>query len=120
MGANQTPPRLVIDLERWLTGDAAKQAAIEYGAAPGDVYENFIENDSPAWRTVEIVPTVMVSILNLGSMSPLRHVGTGTVGTYRISLGQLAKNMSLGKPYNPFWITVSGGRITTIEEEYLA
>jgi hypothetical protein len=118
VGANQTPPRLVIDLERWLTGDAAQQAAIEYGVPPGDVYENFIENDSPAWRTVEIAPTATVSILGPGNVT--RQVGTGTVGIQPISLGKFAKMMSLGHFYNPFWITVSNGRISAIDEEYLA
>jgi hypothetical protein len=120
VGASQTPPRLVIDLERWLTGDPARKAEIEYGVPPENLYDNFIENESPAWRTLEIAPTATVSILALGSGAPFRHVGTGLVGTHRISLKRLARLETLGRVSNPYWITVSNGRITSIEEEYLA
>jgi hypothetical protein len=119
VGANQSPPRLVIDLETWLTGDAAHEAAIEYGVPPEDAfYDNFIENESPAWHTVVIAPTATVSIIDMDSPDPLLEVGTGLVGTERISLGRFATMMRLQRLYNPFWITVSDGRITSIEEEY--
>jgi hypothetical protein len=118
VGANQTPPRLVIDLAHWLTGDAAQQAEIEYGIPPEARYDNFIENESPAWHTIEISPAAAVSIINMDSAKPLREVGTGLVGTERISLGRFAKMMSLQRLYNPFWINVSNGQVTAIQEEY--
>jgi hypothetical protein len=119
VGANQTPPRLVIDLETWLTGDAAHEAALEYGASPEDAfYDTFVENESPAWHTVVISPAVAVSIIDMDSPDPLHEVGTGLVGTERISLGRFATMIRLQRLYNPFWITVSDGRITSIEEQY--
>jgi hypothetical protein len=118
VGANQSPPRLVIDLARWLTGDAAQQAEIEYGIPPEARYDNFIENESPAWHTIAIAPTVAVSIIDMDSPEPLREVGTGLVGTQRISLGRFSKMMDRNRLYNPFWIDVVGGRITSIQEEY--
>jgi hypothetical protein len=118
VGANQAPPRLVIDLQQWLTGDAAQRAEIEYGVPPDARYDNFIENESPAWHTVTIAPGAAISIINMDSAEPLRQVGTGLVGTERISLGRFAKMMSLHRLINPFWLDVSGGRVTAIQEEY--
>jgi len=118
VGADQAPPRLVIDLERWLTGEAAQAAEAEYGIPPDGRYDNFIENESPAWHTVEIDPNVAVSIIDPASSDPFQEYGTGLVGTSRISLGRFAKMMSLHRLYNPFWIDVSDGRIVAIHEEY--
>jgi hypothetical protein len=117
VGANQAPLRLVIDLEQWLTGDAAQQAEQEYGVPPEARYDNFIENDSPAWHTIEVASSVKVTIL--GTNGHFQQVGAGLVGTQPVSLGRLAKMFSLGRVYNPFWITVSGGKITEIQEEYM-
>ena len=117
VGANQAPPRLVIDLEQWLTGEAAQQAEAEYGVPPDARYDNFIENDSPAWHTVVISSTAKVTIL--GTNGHFQEVGTGLVGTTPVTLGRFAKMLSLGRVYNPFWINVSGGKITLIQEEYM-
>jgi hypothetical protein len=118
VGANQAPPRLVIDLERWLTGDAAHDAELEYGVPPEGLYDNFIENENPTWHTIVIAPTATVSIIDMDSPNPLQEVGTGLVGTDRISLGRFAKMMDLHRLYNPFWINVSNGRIASIQEQY--
>jgi hypothetical protein len=120
VGANQTPPRLVIDLEKWLTGDAAHEAESEYGVPPEGYYDNFIENESPTWHTIVIASTATVSIIDMNSADPLQEVGTGLVGTAPVSLGRFAKMMRLGRIYNPFWIDVSNGRVTSIQEEYTA
>jgi hypothetical protein len=117
VGASQAPLRLVIDLEQWLTGDAAQQAEEEYGVPADARYDNFIENDSPAWHTIEVASSVEVTIL--GTNGHFQQVGTGLVGTQPVSLGRFAKMFSLGRVYNPFWITVSGGKITQIQEEYM-
>lgn len=120
VGANQTPPRLVIDLEKWLTGDAANQYAASHGMETPVPNDNVIVNESPTWHTVVIAPTATVSIIDMDSPDPLQEVGTGLVGTERISLGRFATMMRLQRLYNPFWITVSDGRITSIQEEYTA
>ena len=118
VGADQTPPRLVIDLEQWLTDDAAQQAAIDHGY-PHAENGYFIEDDSPTWHTIEIASTATVSIVDLHSEGGTRQDGSGVVGTAPITLERLAHSLALGRAYNPFWISVSGGRITSIEEEYL-
>ncbi|HEV8563625.1 MAG TPA: hypothetical protein VGR41_01790, partial [Actinomycetota bacterium] len=100
VGANQSPPRLVVDLAQWLTGEAAHEAEIEYGVPPEGLYDNFIENESPAWHTVLIAPTATVSII--GPTGATEQVGTGTVGMDHISLERFAKMISLNRLYNPF------------------
>lgn len=116
VGANQSPPRLVVDLAQWLTGDAAHEAEIEYGVPPEGLYDNFIENESPAWHTVVIAPTATVSIIGPSGMT--EPMGTGTVGMDRITLERFAKMISLNRLYNPFWFDVSNGQVTAIQEEY--
>jgi hypothetical protein len=123
VGVAQEPPRLVIDLEKYLTGDAATRWEIAHGVPPNERYDNVIENISPAWHTIEIAPNARVSILALGSGSPFRHVGKGLVGTHRISLAEFGdtKGGEYGSSYqyvSPFWINVSNGRVTVIEEQY--
>ena len=83
-------------------------------------WRSFVENESPAWHTIEISPNATVSIIDMDSAQPLVEVGTGLVGTERISLGRFANMMRLHRLYNPFWIDVSDGRITSIAEEYTA
>jgi hypothetical protein len=116
VGANQSPPRLVIDLAQWLTGDAAHEAELEYGVPPEGLYDNFIENENPAWHTVVIAPTATVSII--GPSGYTEPLGTGTVGTDSISVDRFAKMVSLNRLYNPVWFDVSNGQITAIWEEY--
>jgi hypothetical protein len=123
VGVAQEPPRLVIDLEKYLTGDAATRWEIAHEVPPNERYDNVIENISPAWHTIEIAPNARVSILALGSGSPFRHVGKGLVGTHRISLAEFGdtKGGEYGGAYqyvSPFWINVSNGRVTVIEEQY--
>jgi hypothetical protein len=116
VGANQSPPRLVVDLAQWLTGDAAHEAELEYGVPPEGLYDNFIENENPAWHTVVIAPSASVSII--GPSGYTEPLGTGTVGTDSISVGRFAKMVSLNRFYNPFWFDVSNGQVTAIWEEY--
>jgi hypothetical protein len=114
VGANQSPPRLVVDLAQWLTGDAAHEAEIEYGFPPE--YDNYIENESPTWHTIVIAPAATVSIIGPTGMT--QQVGTGTVGMDPITLERFAKMISLNRFYNFFWFDVSNGQVTAIQEEY--
>jgi hypothetical protein len=123
VGVGQEPPRLVIDLEKYLTGDAAMRWEIAHGVPPQDRYDNVIENTNPAWHTIEIAPNATVSVLALGTGSPFRHVGKGLVGTHRISLAEFGDPKggeygTLVHHDSPYWITVSNGRVTGIEEQY--
>ena len=65
VGATQRPPRLVIDLQQWFTGEDAIAAAVKDGAIePGEIIPNdyYIRNENPRWRTIEIDPAATVSL----------------------------------------------------------
>ena len=54
VGADQEPPRLVIDIEQWFTDQAAFDAAEEDGVFLD--HPDYIRNENPRWRTIEIDP----------------------------------------------------------------
>ena len=66
VGVDQSPPRLIIDVEQWFTDEAADQAASEDGALyPGQTHvENgyYIRNENPRWRVVKVDPSTMVAL----------------------------------------------------------
>ena len=66
VGVDQSPPRLIIDVEQWFTDEAADQAASEDGALyPGQTHvENgyYIRNENPRWRVVKVDPRTMVAL----------------------------------------------------------
>lgn len=102
-GAAQSPPRIVIDLGRWFTGDAARRAAIRDGAlTTGDrlFQRRYLRN---AGRQLRILPVRPGALFTIG-----RH--DGLAGHTDVTLARLAS--ILGNPSNariahdPFWIDV--------------
>ena len=123
VGANQDPPRLVIDVEQWFTGDAATQAAREDGQLPpGEttVPDGFyIRNQNPRWRTIEIDPTTTVSLtawLN-GQVSDPQVITLDRFGSLFSTTAEWPKSQVLH--YDPFWITVRDGKVVAIHQQYL-
>ena len=112
-----TPPdRMTFDLAEFLTGDAAAEAAAEHGDESPPPNDYYILNDNPRLRTLPISPDAALRIIDwadccssfvVGDLSSLADalVHGDPTGTYR--------------PSSPFWITVEGGTIVTIEEQYL-
>ena len=92
VGAQQAPPRLVIDRAKMLPGQG-------------------LVDESPAWRTVPIAPTASVVVLSLQPYHP-----------QTISLDRFAHLFVNPAPWAdpvthaPFRITVSGGVVTSIRE----
>jgi hypothetical protein len=116
VGAAQTPPRLVIDIEQWFTDQAAVDAAIEDGVSvdPG-INGYYIRNVNPRWRTIEIDPAATVSLATY----PYGDPSDPTV----VSLKRFGKLFSSydGRllQYSPFWITVEDAHIVAIEEQFI-
>jgi hypothetical protein len=119
VGATQTPPRLVIDLEQFFTGPAAVAAAKEDGALPpgensipNDVY---IRNESVQWRILPIDPAAKVSVVSypFGQVDsprimPLAQFGHAYYGHGVDSL-----------PGFPYWITVRHGTVVAIDQQFI-
>jgi hypothetical protein len=116
VGGTQDPPRIVIDLGRWFTGERARRAAIADGAiSPGDAlpHGRYLRNATPGWRTVPLDPAATVAVRGWR-----RHAGV-TV----ISVSELQQLMRTNRVWaervrhDPFWVTVSGGRVTALREQ---
>ncbi|MGZ5296101.1 MAG: hypothetical protein ACXWYT_04185 [Actinomycetota bacterium] len=110
------PDRMTFDLAEFLTGDAAAEAAAEHGDESPPPNDYYIVNDNPRLRTLPISAAAELRIIDwadccgsfvVGELSSLADalVHGDPTGTYR--------------PSSPFWITVEGGAIVTIEEQYL-
>jgi hypothetical protein len=123
VGANQEPPRLVIDVEQWFTGDAATQAARQDGQLPPgetsvpDGY--YIRNQNPRWRTIPIDPATTVSM----TVWPNGQVSAPQVMTLE-RFGALFNTIAGGPRadathYDPYWITVRDGKVVAIHQQYL-
>jgi hypothetical protein len=109
VGANQEPPRLVIDIEQWFTDQAAVDAAIEDGITvdPG-INGYYIRNESPRWRTIEIDPAAKVSL----TVYPYGQIDDPQV----VSLERFA---DLAIDWSEYWITTEDGKVVAIEQQYI-
>lgn len=110
---------LVVDVIQWLTGDAANQAAIDEGFIEvGDTVPNdyFIVNDNPMLRTLPIAPGVTVTL----STWDCENIPTEKdVDIQRfVALFNGAEDCTDNLRVNPYWLTVEGGSVVAIEEQY--
>jgi hypothetical protein len=112
--------QLTFDLIQFLTGAAAKKAWVkdhpEYPDGPDNDY--YIVNENPLLRTLPISATVKVKIVDLAAPMP--------TDLKTITFAALPKHLSDNeKPaegrlwHAPFWIVVSHGVITSMEEQFL-
>ena len=112
------PGTMVFDLALFLTGDEANQAAAEHGdetPVPNDYY---IVNDNPRLRTLIVSSDIRILLLDwrhccdrLFPADPDRFQDSFFQNTYP------AGNYK-GK-FSTYWVTVNGGVVTAIEEQYL-
>jgi len=109
IGANQEPPRLVIDIQQWFTDQAAVDAAIEDGITvdPG-INGYYIRNESPRWRTIEIDRAARVSL----TVYPYGQIDDPQV----VSLERFA---DLALDRSEYWITMEEGKVVSIEQQYI-
>ena len=116
MDVSTDPATMVFDLGYFLTGDAANEAAAAHGdetPVPNDYY---IVNDNPLLRTLPIAPDVDVQVIDWMNCCELVN------GTFTSFADAVAKNHPKGSYHgrlSPYWITVEGGVIVKIEEQYL-
>jgi hypothetical protein len=112
---------LDFDLAYFLTGEEANAAAEEHGdetPVPNDYY---IVNDNPKLRTLGVAPNLEIVLLDwerccdetfLGSLEGLAAAING--GEPVTVEGHVYQG-----PLSPYWLTVEGGAVTRIEEQYL-
>jgi hypothetical protein len=116
VGANQDPPRLVIDIEQWFTDQAAVDAAIEDGITvdPG-INGYYIRNAEPRWRTVEIDPGARVTITSYpyGDPTDPREYSLDDFGDLFYSFNEMPLHAW------PYWVTVKDEQIVAIEQQFI-
>lgn len=110
-------PAVTADYARFLSGAEAAAAARAAGdeVPPNDYY---ITNSNPTLRTLPVKPGLKVSLLS-------RPDGSMDVEGYVVSFAAWARNWTSPTEGNsairsgPYWLTVSDGTVTAIEEQYL-
>ncbi len=109
---------LTFDLAYFLTGDDAVKAAVKDGViTPGETLPNdyYIVNHNPLLRTIPIAAKVDVRVIDWTNCCGL------TKGDFDAWVAAIKSGP--GDVYHgtasPYWITVSGGEIVKIEEQYL-
>jgi hypothetical protein len=101
--------RLSFDLACWFTGDAAAQAAAEDGEESPPPNDYYVRNVNPGLRTLSVAGSATVAWLpNPGDPS------TATVPYADWLTDRTARSYQPG-----VWLTITGGAITTIEEQYV-
>ena len=107
---------MTFDLAEFLTGDAAAEAAAEHGDESPPPNDYYIVNDNPRLRTLPIATDAELQIIDWTDCCDAL-----VVGDLRLFSDALVHVDPAGlyHPSSPFWITVEGGAIATIEEQYL-
>jgi hypothetical protein len=113
-GTAQSPPMMVIDLGRWFSGDAARQAAVADGALTSGehlFHRRYLRNTEHDWRIVPV---------GTGALFTIRHYSGATVPT-NVSFTTLASILngpgSDRIAHNPFWVQVEGHTIVSGHEQ---
>lgn len=111
-------PTMVFDLAEFLTGDAANQAALEDGVIqPGENIPDdyYIRNRNPRLRDLALVPDVQIILVNWPACCDTTV--NGVLADFAASF-DTSTDVYHGSR-SPYWLTVEGGFVTRIEEQYL-
>ena len=110
---------IVFDLAYFLTGDEGTKAAIEDGYIKnGEGLDNdyYIRNNNPLLRTLSLSAGASVEIVDWA------HCCESTTGDLQAFADSFSHEMSGSNyrgPSSPYWITIQGGGIIIVEEQYL-
>ncbi|MBI3648944.1 MAG: hypothetical protein HY240_09385 [Actinobacteria bacterium] len=103
------------DLAYFLTGDAATQAAKDHGDEHPPPNDYYIVNDNPKLRWLPLSPGVKVRYIPADKCCDLVM---GNLDAFAASINGTAMTDYSGRQV-PWWITVKGGQIVKIEQQYL-
>lgn len=115
-GPSQSPARLVVQGGRWFTGPAARQAAIEDGViAPYQRLRHgrYFRAGEGRWSTLDVSPTATVTVRRW----------PGSLGTRTVSFSEYERILRMDASWartaahDPFWITVAGGVVTSMQQQ---
>jgi hypothetical protein len=110
---DRTGRTVVVDIVQFLTGDAAQKAAKEDGQEADNDY--YVRNQNKRLRTLRYSPGVVVIVNTLTA----DRTGDATKDT-RINLSELKSYFDKGEAQQRlFYLTLSGGLVREIHEQYL-
>ncbi len=118
-GVDQANRTLTVDVIQFLTGQEAIDAhdrdhPESPGGPPNDYY---IVNVNPRLRTLDVAPDVTVALVRLHE--------DGDADLDPGSWDELSDYLAVNPPdddrlsWNPYWVTLEGGIVVAIEEQYL-
>jgi hypothetical protein len=107
--------QLRFDLAYFLTGDEATQAAKDHGDEYPPPNDYYIVNDNPKLRWLPVSDSVKVKYIPNELCCDLV---SGNFDAWAEAVNETNQTDYAGKNA-PWWITVSGGQIVKIEQQYL-
>lgn len=112
--------RVTVDLVRFLTGDEAAEAARDRGDEDPPPNDYYIVNDDPTLHALPVQAGISVNMLMDGSGELCGDIAVGCppmpLAEWAAALGGAAGGLLRSMPY---WVTVSGGTVTAIEQQYI-
>ena len=112
-GGEEGPLLLTFDLAYLYEGDEANQQAAAHGdPEPADGY--YIVNDNPKLRTIPIASSVQVRYIPTSACCELQP---GDINAWADAVNGTVTSEYSGAN-GAWWITVVGGEVVTIEEQY--
>jgi hypothetical protein len=109
------------DLAYFLTGEDANQAAAEHGDETPPPNDYYIVNDNPRLRTLALAPEAEIEVFDWNHCcdAPVRV----DVATFRQALAAGADGVTVNgqliRGGSQYWLTLEGGVVTKIEEQFL-
>ena len=109
---------LTFDLARFLTDQAASDAAAAHGDESPPPNGYYIVNDNPLLRTVPISPTVAIRYFPSSGPACCAHQ-PGTLNGFAAAVNGAAMTDYTDMSFSPWWITLKNGVIVKIDQQYL-
>jgi hypothetical protein len=115
-GGEEGPLQLQYDLAYFLTGDAANQAAADRGLETPVPNDYLIVNDSHQLRLTPLAGTYGVKYIPEGNCcQPVK----AHIAQFLGWMGQTNQTDFPPKDSSWWWVTISGGEVTQIKQQYL-
>jgi hypothetical protein len=117
-GVDEGKRTVVVDVIQFLTGEAAVKAAAADGRGSDVPNDYYIRNVNPRLRTLPLAASVEVTVLEveLGGNDAARSVTADVAALARIVAHDVQASST---DANPYWLTVAGGRVAKVEQQYL-
>ena len=107
-------PELTFDLAYFLEDEAAQEAATEHGGEVTDGY--YIVNDNPKLRTMALAPDASVRYVPEGTCCEPK---TGSLDAWSAAVNGTTQTDYPNMDYTGWWVTVQGGEIVRITQQWV-